>query len=99
MFLPVRDSADDEVVRADGLAAVRLRALGRLVDEPVAPHVEPLEGVARRVALGALDGGLDLAADQQHLAFLSHDRSLSAPLDAAVTGIIAPLREPVQARG
>src|SRR3569832_978662 len=60
-------SADVEVVRANGLAAVLRGALRRRLDQPVDVVVETVEGIARGVAAGVHDQRLHLRGDEVHL--------------------------------
>src|SRR5216684_8476266 len=63
-------------MRADGLAAVRLGALRRLLQEPVQVAVQRLERVARGVAAGLLEDALGLARDYERiLSVLRHSQS------------------------
>src|SRR6267143_357755 len=68
---------DHEIVRADGLAAVRLGALRRLLQQPVQVAVQRLEGVAGGIAARLLEDALRLAHDYERLLpLLRHVRIL-----------------------
>src|SRR6185369_2679552 len=70
--LALKPSTGAKVVSADGLAAVRLGALGGLLDVPVHDPIETFERIARGVAARLLNQGLCLRSHQQHLHFLGH---------------------------
>src|SRR6185503_13739890 len=79
--LPSRGRAhtphEDEVVRADRLAAVLACALRRLLDQPPDVCVEPVERIAGGVAARVLDHLTDLRAHEQHL-----ERTIAASASA-----------------
>src|SRR5436305_9370496 len=56
-----------EVVAAHGLAAIGLRALRRLLEQPIDVAVEGFEGVSGGVAAGLLEDALGFAGDHERL--------------------------------
>src|SRR6266436_1398573 len=73
-------SSSHEVVCADGLAAVCLGALRRLLEQPVQVAVERLERVARGVATCPLEDDLGLARDHERLLRLLRHLVLPGPM-------------------